>query len=303
MIFSSPVPTNIKKNTTLLDYLSGRFTYHSSGEWADRGARGKVTVNGRAARPGETVAPGDIVAYDAGEFEEPAADLSYRIVFEDEWLLGIDKPGNLLVHRAGRSFRNNLMYQLRYVHAPSYPSAHACHRLDRGTSGVVCVAKNAKVLAALCRQFAEGKVEKIYRAVVRGTPAVREIDFPIGKTGKTGFYCGQGGKEARTDIIESRPLGRDHSLVTVRPLTGRTHQIRIHLAAVGAPVVGDRLYGGGGEVSGRHALHCTSLTFVHPATGMRRVIEAEMPVDMGELIGRLSEGKSPVGQGPHAYTR
>lgn len=292
MIFSSEVPAGLGKGTTLVDYLAGRFTYHGRGEWLAIIAAGKVTSNRSTGLAGDTVAAGDIVAYDAGEFEEPPADLAYRTVFEDEWLLGIDKPGNLLVHRAGRSFRNNLMYQLRYVHKPPYPAAHAAHRLDRGTSGVVCVAKSAEISAALGRLFAEGKVDKTYLAVVQGVPEAREIDFPVGKTEASALSCRhgvvEGGKEARTLIINVQPLGQRHSLVTVRPLTGRTHQIRVHLAAAGAPVVGDRLYGAGGEQFSRQALHCASLSFVHPVTGKACRMAAEIPADMKELVERLS---------------
>ena len=115
MIFTSTVPLSIRKGTLLPDYLAGRFTYYSREQWLSRIAEGRVRRNGLPATAGETVAPRDRVAYDAGEFEEPAADLGYRIIYEDDWLLGVDKPGNLLVHRAGRSFRNNLMYQLRFA--------------------------------------------------------------------------------------------------------------------------------------------------------------------------------------------
>jgi RluA family pseudouridine synthase len=307
MIFSSAVPPHTAKGTALPDYLAGRFTYHGRGEWAGIAAQGGVTLNGRPVRPGDTVAPGDIVAYDAGEFDEPPADLSYRIVFEDDWLLGIDKPGNLLVHRAGRSFRSNLMYQLRYVHAPPCPSAHACHRLDRGTSGVVCVAKNASVKTALDRLFLEGKVKKTYLAVVRGTPAARELDFPISKSAASApssrHGVAAGGRAARTLITAVQPLGPGHSLVTVRPLTGRTHQVRIHLAAAGAPVAGDLLYGEGQEGFPRHALHCASLLFVHPVTGKPCRMEAAMPVDMQELIERLSDPGKPAGRPDQAYAR
>lgn len=307
MIFSSEVPAG-GKGTTIVDYLAGRFTYHCRGEWQSAVAAGKVTCNGRNARDGDTVAVGDIVAYDAGEFEEPAADLSYRIVFEDEWLLGIDKPGNLLVHRAGKSFRSNLMYQLRYVHKPPYPAAHACHRLDRGTSGVVCVAKCAEVKAALGRQFAEVKVEKTYMAVVRGIPHEQEINLPVGKKKNSSISYKYGvdtdGRESRTRIIASHTVGKQHALVTLRPLTGRTHQLRVHLAAIGTPIVGDRLYGLSEEAylawrgnpsessraAGFHrqALHCASLSFVHPVTKKECRIEAGLPADMRELIERLS---------------
>ena len=148
---------------------------------AHRIAAGAVSCNGRTACIDDTVSAGDTISYDAGEFEEPAADLSYRVIYEDEWLLGVDKPGNLLVHRAGKSFRNNLIYQLRYAYVPPYPGAHIVHRLDRETSGVVCVAKSAAIKAALGREFSAGRVVKVYYAVVRGMPEVREIDFPIGK--------------------------------------------------------------------------------------------------------------------------
>jgi 23S rRNA pseudouridine1911/1915/1917 synthase len=99
-----------------------------------------------------------------------------------------------------------------------------------------------------------------------------------------------GGKAARTLIIASQPVGKRHALVTVRPLTGRTHQIRVHLAAVGAPVVGDRLYGAGRETFPRQALHCSSLSFTHPVTGIECRIKAEIPADMKQLIGLLSRG-------------
>ena len=292
MIFSSVVPAGTEKNTALPDYLARRFTYHGRDEWAGIIGAGKITVNGRAARAGDMPAPGDVVAYDAGEFEEPAADLAYRICYEDEWIIGVDKPGNLLVHRAGRSVRNNCIYQLRHVHAPPYPEAHAVHRLDRETSGVLCVVKTASVRAALARQFAEGKVDKKYVAVVRGMPQTGTIALPIGKPIFSGVSCMHGvmagGKPAMTEIIERRPLGAEHALVTARPLTGRTHQIRVHLAVAGAPIVGVRLYGVERGVFPRQALHCASLSFVHPVTGKTCRMEAPLPADLHALIERLS---------------
>jgi RluA family pseudouridine synthase len=307
MIFTSVVPPEFRKAAGLIDYLAGRFTYLDREGWRARVAAGKVACNGQIAETDDTVAAGDTVSYDAGEFEEPAADLSYRIVYEDEWLLGIDKPGNLLVHRAGRSFRNNLIYQLRYVHVPPYHLAHTVHRLDRGTSGVVCVAKNAGVGATLAGEFAAGKVQKVYQAVVHGVPAVQEIDYRIGRPAGSAIpykhSVDPAGKSARTRIVASRPVGRSYALVTVEPLTGRTHQIRIHLAAVGSPVVGDMLYGlsekeylawrenplqtAPAGLFRRHALHCASLAFTHPHTKNECRMEAELPSDMKELIEKL----------------
>lgn len=116
--------------------------HYDRDQWRMRIAQGRVTRNGRIATITDEIDPGDRISYDAGDFDEPDADLDYRIINEDPWLLGIDKPGNLLVHRAGKSFRNNLIYQLRYVHEPPFPAAQTIHRLDRDTSGVVLAAKN-----------------------------------------------------------------------------------------------------------------------------------------------------------------
>ena len=140
-------------------------------------------------------------------------------------------------------------------------------------------------MAALGREFSAGRVAKVYSAVVRGMPDLREIDLPIGKPLVSAIPYKHGvnadGKTARTKIIACLPVGKGHALVTLRPLTGRTHQIRIHLAAIGTPVVGDRLYGLSEaaylsrrndpsepqqlpQVFHRHALHCKLLSFVHP---------------------------------------
>jgi 23S rRNA pseudouridine1911/1915/1917 synthase len=311
MIFSSVVSPAFRKAVGIVDYLAGRFTYHDREGWRGRIAAGAVTCNGRVANEGAMVAAGDTISYDAGEFEEPAADLSYRVIYEDEWLLGVDKPGNLLVHRAGRSFRNNLIYQLRFVHVPPCAAAHVIHRLDRDTSGVVLVAKNAAVKAAMGLEFAGGRVKKRYRAIVHGCPAVREIDYCIGKLPGSAISYKYGvdpaGKSALTRITASRPLGSPaaHALLTVEPLTGRTHQIRVHCVAIGSPIVGDKLYGLSEDAylawrknpSGsmhplefhRHALHCASLLFTHPFTKKECLIEAAMPADMKALAARCSD--------------
>ena len=313
MIFSSLVPSNLPKGVLLIDYLAGRFTYYDHQGWQSLISAGKIACNGKAAGDTDTVVPGDTISYDAGEFEEPPADLSYRIIYEDPWFLGIDKPGNLLVHRAGKSFRNNLIYQLRETHVPPYPTAHSIHRLDRETSGVLLVAKNSEVIGSLSRGFNDGKVEKIYMAVVHGHPATQEINLPIGKASGSSNSCkfdiDPAGKTAETLILDTRPLNRHYSLVTLQPVTGRTHQIRVHLAAIGAPVVGDKLYIPSGESDyfelrnsqaefspelkfRRQALHCASITFLHPFLGSKCKVAAEMRADMRELIEQLTRMES-----------
>lgn len=306
MIFTSKVPNNVKPKTDLVTYLSDRFTYFSRDEWAEKIHDGAIAVDGIAGNANVDVKSGNIVTYDAGEFEEPEADLNYSIIYEDEWFLGINKPGNLLVHRAGKSFRNNLIYQLRSVHIPPFPDAHPTHRLDRDTSGVVIVAKTSESCSEMGAQFAGQEIEKEYVAIVKGIPdrTITEVNLPIGKSTDSiisyKFQVTPDGKEAITRISACEPVGHSHALLTLQPLTGRTHQIRVHCSAIGHPIVGDKLYGMD-ESSyiqwrdnpslhneslefPRHALHCKSVGFIHPYTKKKCVITAPIPNDMIALM-------------------
>jgi len=311
MVFSSIVPANFSRETLLIEYLSSRFTYHDRDHWHSLIAEGKISLNGSSAKNDAMVIGGDILAYDVGEVKEPPADLSYRIVYEDAWFLCIDKPGNLLVHRAGISFRNNLIHQLRHIHIPAFPTAHTVHRLDRETSGALMVAKNIEARALLGREFDAGNVEKCYFAVVHGNPGINDIELPIGKMVDSAipykFRVDTNGKSCRTRITTCDVLSGEYSLVTLQPVTGRTHQIRIHCAAVGASIVGDKLYGqseaaylawrddktrdADARWFPRQALHCASLTFMHPYTKKRCRIEVPMREDMQKLVEKLRTGK------------
>jgi RluA family pseudouridine synthase len=182
------------------------------------------------------------------------------------------------------------------------------HRLDRDTSGVILVVKETAARASFGQLLLDGKLYKSYLAVVEGAPQEQEIDLPIGEIPVEGirhkFGIDPKGKTARTRIVACRRVGERHSLATVEPITGRTHQIRVHLAAIGAPIVGDKLYSFTETEYlawldnpsqtvrqlpiDRHALHCASLSFVHPYTQKECRIEAELPRDMQELIARLS---------------
>jgi RluA family pseudouridine synthase len=311
MIFNSTVPFNIKPGTDVVSYLSKRFTYYSFETWFEKICEGKISVDGNIANEKDLATPGAIITYDAGEFKEPEANLNYKIIYEDEWFLGIDKPGNLLVHRAGKSFRNNLIYQLRSVHLPPFPEAHSTHRLDRDTSGVMLIAKNIEACTAIGNQFAKRAMNKEYIAIVNGVPEVqcREIMIPIGKavdsTITYKYQADPDGKDAVTLIEECKPIGKKYALLRMRPLTGRTHQIRVHCAAIGHPIVGDKLYSmeesvyrqwrqNPQEFTGvldfyRHALHCKSIGFMHPYTNSYCTIEASLHKDMKMLIRELKK--------------
>lgn len=287
MIFSSKIPTNVRNPVPAAEYLAGRFTYHSLPQWAQIIAEGRVCINGAPCREGGCVQANDTVSYDPGEFEEPAADLSYSIIYEDDWVIGVNKPGNLLVHRAGRSFRGNLAYQLRSVHDPAYPNCHPVHRLDRETSGTVLVAKDSEQSAVFGKLFAGGGVTKTYKAAVAGQPDFKTpfvIDAPISAdkecTTPCRFKTDENGKPARTVIEEVKYFDCGASLLTVKPVTGRTHQIRVHLAFAGYPVLGDKVYGAAGPDMPRQALHCESLSFIHPHTNAPCAITAELPRDI-----------------------
>jgi RluA family pseudouridine synthase len=256
-------------------------------EWTKIINEGRILINDNRCGDTNTIKAGDTITYDPGDFEEPEANLSYSIIFEDEWILAVDKPANLLVHRAGRSFRNNLVYQLRCVNTPPYPGCHPVHRLDRDTSGVVLIAKNSEVMKEFAVMFNEGRITKIYRAIIGGQPDFKTpfmIDSPISADKNSGvpfkFKVCDNGKPASTTIEDVRHLDNGLSMLTIKPLTGRTHQIRVHLAAAGFPIVGDKTYGSSEHCGfSRQALHCESLSFIHPYTGRQCEITAELPCD------------------------
>ncbi|MDR2591492.1 MAG: RluA family pseudouridine synthase [Chitinispirillales bacterium] len=293
MIFSSKIPANIRTPVAAADYLADRFTYHNKDEWAELIREGRVFANDARCDEESLVAAGDTIAYEPREFEEPEANLSYSIIYEDDWTLCVDKPANLLVHRAGKSFRNNLVYQLRHVNTPHYPNCHPVHRLDRDTSGTVLFAKDAEQGAVFGNLFRDNSVVKRYAAVVRGYPDIEtpfSIDKPIApdRSATPGsapcrFKADESGKPACTVIEAAKRFNNGYSLLTVRPMTGRTHQIRVHLASIGFPIAGDLIYGGDDGIK-RQALHCESLSFIHPYTNTECTITAPLPEDIRDFI-------------------
>ena len=283
MIVSSKV-TAVFHKKSLLDYLAGRFTYQTRDVWQTRIEAGDVTCNGRSTTPNQIVRQGDVVACDLPDPPMPDANLNYEIVHEDAWLLAVNKPGNLKVHGHGRFIQANLIYQLRHAHMPPYPDATLINRLDRDTSGIVLLARDTDTLRTVQAQFAARTVEKTYLAVVHGIPTWQnhEVDLPIGRLpsaeGVYRYGLKEAGKSAQTRMALVRPFSPNHSLIRLTPKTGRTHQLRVHLAALGHPIVGDRLYTMNDadylawcedKVSDetplpRHALHCAATTIWHP---------------------------------------
>jgi RluA family pseudouridine synthase len=311
MRVSSLVPPNTG-SVSLVGYLAQRFTYLAEEEWRERIRDNRIFLNEIVCNDALVfLSRGDRVAYDLPDFEEPPADLNYRIVYDDEWILGVSKSGNLLVHKAGKSFRSNLIYQLRYCHQPSpYPHIDAVHRLDRETSGAVLFAKDKNIARIMNSAFDKRTIYKEYLALVRGIPAERiwTIRLPIGKDEAALARCKfridyYKGKLAETRFETIRTLSDNCAFLRIRPITGRTHQIRVHLEACGLMLIGDKLYGmseinriaqqsGRNDLDGdcpfpRHALHCASIGFEHPVTKKMTVVNAPLPLDMEDLLKKL----------------
>jgi len=265
----------------LLDHLA-RHAHSDRATWAERIVAGEVSVDGKRATADAKVRAGQTIAWEKPPWEEPSADLTYAVLYEDGSLLAVDKPAGLPTLPGGGFLEHTL---LAVVQART-PGAIPMHRLGRGTSGVVLFTKDAETASAVQRAWTD--VEKIYRALVVGTPALGVIDVPIGLVpdrivGQL-YAASASGKKARSHVTAVR-----NSIVEVRIETGRPHQIRIHLAAVGNPLVGDPLYGVGGiRAEGSTArpgdvgyhLHAWKLALAHPRTHERIAIEAPLPVSL-----------------------
>lgn len=240
---------------------------------------GLVTVGGRIARdPGLMLRRGPSVflrTLDWLPAAEPAPTL--RILFEDAWLIAVDKPSGLPTHETKDPTRPSLTALIEN-HVGHRVFVH--HRLDAGTSGVVVFAKAAEANASLAASFAERAVDKTYLALVHRPPidwpAEMAIDSPIAvlKNGKV--RVGTSGSTAATRVRVLQ-RGRDRCLVEAKPLTGRKHQIRVHLASVAAPIIGDVRYGTPSARPGRLMLHAERLELDHPLTGERLTIVSPRP--------------------------
>lgn len=222
--------------------------------------------------------------------------------YDDEHVAVVVKPAGLVVH-AGSGTRGSitLVDTLRAMGLPLAPADDPSrpgivHRLDRGTSGLLVVAKTAEAREALVATFKRHDIERRYWALVDGVPdpASATIDAPIGRSNsnRTKFTVAGGGRRAVThyDVIEA--FGRA-AVLSVRLETGRTHQVRVHLSAVGHPVAGDRTYGASSALRDeleldRPALHATRLGFDHPVTGERIVVDEPLPADLERAYRRLT---------------
>ena len=264
----------------------------------------QVTVDGRVERASHRLAVGQRVTVTVPAAREPAARpeaIALDIIYEDADIIVINKPPGMTVHPSPGHETSTLVNAI-LAHCLEGSGALALsgiggvmrpgivHRLDRDTSGVILVAKNDASHNALARQLKERSVEKTYVALVEGTPKPAEgvIDAPIARDPKNRKRMAiiEGGRESVTAYkVVERYEGC--SLVEARPKTGRTHQIRVHLAAIGHPIVGDRVYGKASKVVGRQFLHAARIAFTHPGTGERVEFSAELARDLRSALTSL----------------
>ena len=272
---------------------------------------GRVLVAGRPAKANQPVKTGQSIAIDMPAPVGPAPqpeDLPLPILYQDHDLIVVDKPAGMVVHPAagheGGTLVNALLHHvtdLSGIGGEKRPGI--VHRLDRGTSGLMVVAKNDRAHEELSRQFHDREVEKEYIALVWGeVMAGRRIDAPIGRdpvNRKKMSAKARRSREAVTRIVRAEHFGRTLTLAHVAIYTGRTHQIRVHLSAIGHPVVGDPLYGGvhrrvPGDLRAvthleRPFLHAARLVFKHPADGRRMEFEAPLPDDLQQVLDQLRD--------------
>jgi 23S rRNA pseudouridine1911/1915/1917 synthase len=272
---------------TVLSYLSQRYGHSSSAEWEERIAAGQVLIDSLPVYPETLLKRGCELVWQRPPWVEPEAPLSFSVLYKDEDLLAVAKPAGLPTLPGANFLQSTLLYLVRAY----APDAAPVHRLGRWTSGLVLCSRNKRSRTELMRQWAENRVGKRYRALASNVPDWDEmtISAPIGSVphallGEIHAATPQGKPALSQVYVLERRI--DSFLCDVRISTGRPHQIRIHLAAAGHPLVGDPLYEQGGIPAtdsralpgdpGYH-LHSAELSFRHPGSGQEKVLQCEPP--------------------------
>lgn len=253
---------------------------------------GSLLVDGRREGPSYKVRAGEVVEADVPDEGLAPEEIPVPVVFEDEHLIMVDKPAGLVVHPGAGNLSGTLVNALlaRGISGGEDPSRPGVvHRLDRDTSGLMVVAKGEPAYSRLVGMMSRREVGRVYRAVVVGTglPETGTVDAPVGRDPENPTLMAAGvGKEAVTHF-EKLAEAEGHTMLRVRLETGRTHQIRVHLSAIGYPVFADPLYGT--PVPGHRLwLHAERLSFRHPVSGDQQEFEAPIPEDLGRAAASLN---------------
>lgn len=270
-------------------YLATYWPEYSRSQWQKFCKDGHVSVNGEVV-----IDP----AYSLGEDDEvqttpPAvedhSEKTLPVVYEDDNVIVINKPAGILTHAKGAPLNEFTVAEFMRFRTSDKPESNRpgiVHRLDRDTSGIIICAKNPEAHSHLQRQFSDRKVKKLYHALLESTPKelIAIIRLPLERNPKRPqtFRVGANGKPAETHYKVQSELKDNACLVELKPLTGRTHQLRVHMEYLGCPIIGDKLYGNGKE-SLRMYLHASQLEITIPG-GERRVFEAPLPSEFTDYI-------------------
>jgi 23S rRNA pseudouridine1911/1915/1917 synthase len=259
---------------TVADWLARR-AHTDLATWRARAEAGAVRINDVVVGPETTLARGDRLAWHRPPWAEPDVPLEFAVLHADDDVLVVSKPAGLPTVPSGGFLANTLLTRVN----ARFPGSVPMHRLGTGTSGIVVFARSERARSALQAAWRRREVEKVYLAVVLGTPQDQAIDVPIGPVPHpslgTVHAASPSGRPSRSHV---RAIGAfdGHTVVEVRIETGRPHQIRIHLAAIGHPLVGDPLFLPGGGVDPAafptalgYRLHAVRVGLVHPGTSLR----------------------------------
>jgi len=290
--------------------LPGLFPGHSRSHLAGEVKAGRIRLDGREVPPRTRVLGGEVVDWqrsDAPVLGDRPEAIDLAIVFEDDHLLVLDKPAGLVVHPGAGNPAGTLLNALLYRDAKlaQVPRAGIVHRLDKDTSGLLVVARSLPAQTALVAMLAARDIHRRYVAVVNGVPvAGGTVDAPLDRhpTDRLRRAVQEGGRPAITHY-RVREKFRAHASLQCELESGRTHQIRVHMAHAGWPLVGDPLYGRGLKLPRgatprlaealrgfrRQALHAEHLAFAHPVTGEALAFDAEPPQDLRDLLDALRE--------------
>jgi len=305
--------------------------------------QGDVLVNGKREKASFKLRGGERIEITGEPHPAPlkakAEEIPLDVIYEDADLAVVNKPAGMMVHagsgqneeaRSSGTLVNALLYRFKALSSTGGELRPGIvHRLDKETSGLIVAAKNDRAHAALAEMFSKRKVKKTYIALVQGTVerAKGTINAAVGRDpARRTRMTAKPLREARAAVshyeVERRLAGRfgKFTLVRVRIETGRTHQIRVHMASIGHPVVGDTLYGGAGQLTdqaalqaatskaarrkaepeklrlGRNFLHAAQLEFAHPKTGKLLQLEAPLPAELEAFLRRLEERQTPAGK-------
>lgn len=308
-----------EEGTRLDSLLRAHYPWHSRTFYRRKIERGEVVVSGRSAKASARVRAGERVEIqlpeDPSAPERESGD-DLVILYEDAEMVAVDKPSGLSAHPVGRTRHGTLINKLhaRYRHEDPKQDVvpRLSHRLDRDTSGVVLAVKNRRIDALIGGLFTTRQVRKTYLAIVQGVPAASEgeIDAPLGADPDADTSLHQ---TVRADGVPALSRWRvvqafaRHALLELQPLTGRTHQLRVHMAHLGHPIVCDHLYGDprpllrsrvdpdtapqdDAVLLARLGLHACRLAFTHPRTGAPFAVESPLPADLAATLAGMRAG-------------